>query len=84
MAFKLTASDRKQLDALVVAFETAREELREWVDGRASDAREKFDEKTDRWRESDAGQTAEEWVSSLEALAEEIGGFEIDLFQVEG
>lgn len=83
MAFKFSASEAKRLADLMSRFEEARDRLAEFLADCASASREKFDDKSDRWRESDAGQEAEEWLISLEAMAEEVGCFEIDLSQVE-
>lgn len=83
MAFKFSASERKDLAAFVAEFETARDRLGEWIEACATDARIEFEDRSEKWQESDAGQTASDWISMLEALAEEIEGFEIDLSQVE-
>ena len=83
MAFKFSASERKDLAAFVAEFETARDRLGEWVEARVTDARIEFEDRSEKWQESDAGQTASDWIEMLEALAEEIEGFEVDLSQVE-
>lgn len=52
-------------------------ELKSVYEGIANDARGYFDERTERWQESETGQAYEEWVEQLEEL--DIEEVEIEL-----
>lgn len=61
MTFKLNAD----LSARIATLET---DLR----GAAQEFRDAFEERSERWREGDAGTSADTWIESLESLADDL------------
>jgi oligoendopeptidase F len=51
--------------------------VREWVENIASDRRDKFDEKSEKWLESEAGDAASEWLEAWESF--EIEDIELEI-----
>lgn len=47
----------------------ARAEAAEWLTDLANDRRAAFDEKSERWREGEAAEAADAWISSIEDAA---------------
>ena len=65
MAFKLTKREALELRTLIDNYELARTALSERLDEIASEWEAELEEKSDRWKESDAGQSAQENVDTL-------------------
>lgn len=89
---KLTDMQANKFETIKSDVETAREELRgatiaynaalrvahEFVEGVASAARERFDTRSERWQDSDKGQSAATWVEAWESAASELENGELD------
>lgn len=72
------------LDALRAAFQPALDEYNEALDGArefkediVSSLQEKFDDKSDRWKESERGQQVQQWIEEWEGA--EFEPLELDL-----
>jgi uncharacterized protein YukE len=57
---------QSKIDALVAEAEEARQELHGVLDDLVSTAESYYDERSDNWREGDAGSAYEEWKSQIE------------------
>ena len=74
MAFRLTKKEAADLDGLVQAFEEARTSLEERLNEIATEWEFAVDEKTDRWRDSETGQTAQERIDLVRMWCDEMPG----------
>ena len=57
---------QSKIDDLVNEAEAAREELRSVLDDLVNEAETYYDERSDKWREGDAGSAYEDWKSQIE------------------
>ena len=57
---------KEDVEKTLEAYNTALTELKSFVDGIAEDKRSEHDDKSDSWKEGDAGGTADEWISTWE------------------
>jgi hypothetical protein len=79
MAFKLNKKEAARLQALADAYETAREELSQALEDLASEWESEFEEKSDRWKEGDAGREANERVEAVRGWCDEFpDSFDVD------
>ncbi len=62
------ASIRDRLEAAVSTYNERIADLRSVYEDIASEARSYFEDRSERWQESDAGQTYSEWVDQLENI----------------
>lgn len=67
------ANAREELRASVITYNEAMRRAGEFVGEVAKHHREKWDARSERWRDSERGQTAATWVESWESAAEEFG-----------
>jgi hypothetical protein len=81
MKCALNKSRHRELTALIEAFDTAKSSLTETLQATLDDWEEEYENSSERWQESDAGQAADErrsqlqeWIDSLE----EIDTFDLD------
>lgn len=44
--------------------------LRDWLTSAAEEARNEWDDRSEKWQEGDAGQSANEWIEKVEAAGE--------------
>lgn len=72
MAFKLRKVDAAALEALVNKYARATEELNEWLQNVLDEWQGAFDEKSDKWRDSDAGSAAQERIDLIQSWIDEL------------
>lgn len=72
MAFKFTATQAKNFQKLIDAFEDAKRELHEFADEVYTKWEEDFENKSESWQESDRGNEAREIVDALQSFRDEI------------
>lgn len=72
--FKLTQDQAGELDTLVGTFESAKSALAEWLEQLAADWEADWDDKSERWQESERGQEARERVDQLRSWFDELPG----------
>jgi len=89
---KLTDMQANRFEAIKSAVEAAREELRAatiayneqlreahaFVEGVATAARDRWDNRSERWQDSDKGQSAATWVEAWEEAASELENGELE------
>lgn len=80
MAFKYT---KAQMDRLKTILRQA-EEDHAFLDELASAQRDSFDEKSDKWKEGDKATEAEEWISHLETMRDNMETLKDSVEEVEG
>ena len=68
MAIKLSAADRKNLLGLMVLCQCGAENLAEAVEALRDKFQDEYDERSEKWLESDAAQDAQELIGKLEDL----------------
>lgn len=78
MAFKLSADERKELMELEADFCLARDALSDRLSDLSVEFQERWDEKSERWQQSEASLEASDFITSLESASEETANFEID------
>ena len=71
------------LDTTVTAHNSAATALKEFLDGLASAAEDYIEDRSDRWRESDAGANYAESAGSLREAADSISEIDEDAFHYE-
>lgn len=59
---------RSEVEEAVTEYNTALAEAREFCSQIAAQGQEDFSDKSEKWQESDSGQSAEEWISSWEGI----------------
>ena len=69
---------REELRAATIAYNMALREAHGFVEGVASAARERWDSRSERWQDSDKGQSASTWVEAWESAASELENGELD------
>jgi hypothetical protein len=69
---------REELRAATIAYNMALRESHGFVEGIASAARERWDSRSERWQDSDKGQSAATWVEAWESAASELENGELD------
>lgn len=82
---KLTKAEKAELESLIAGYEQARAALGEKLDILAGDWEEILDEKSDTYRDSEAGQQAQERADQMRAWFDELpdeGEFSFDLESV--
>ena len=72
MAFKITKKEAAYLQKLADAYEFARDELSRAFDDLASEWENDHSEKSERWQESEAGQTAQGRIDLVRGWEDEI------------
>lgn len=72
MAIKLTKKQAAELQKAVDDFDTARTALADMLDSIASEWEEAISEKSERWLESEAGQTAQERAEMVRGWFDEL------------
>lgn len=84
--FRLTKTERAELDKAIAAVEQSLSTLSELIDATASEWEEEWDGKSEKWQEGDKGQAAREKVDAMRALfdelptADDITGIDLDQF----
>ena len=73
---KLSKTERKAIETLVSALDVARAALADHLRDLHSDWQAAFDARSDNWRESEAGEAAQERLDALENWAEAVEGLE--------
>lgn len=80
MAFKLTKAEQATKDEILTqlhdtwdAYSSAVEKAKDFASVIAERSREEFDEKSEKWQESDRGHAANEWIEKWE----DDGSFEV-------
>lgn len=80
---KLTKSEKAELQKLVDAYDGARSELAEFLGSRQSDWETEIEERSEKWREGEAGQEAQGRLDTLTAWLDEMPeDVQIDVDQV--
>lgn len=71
MAFKLTKKDAANLQKLVDAYESARSDLAQALEDIASGWEIDFEERSDKWKESEPGQSASAHIDLIRSWCDE-------------
>lgn len=85
MAIKLGKDQRKELEGLIVAFESAHDKLFDFLDALANDWEGEIEDHSDKWREGEAGLAAQEKIDAVRSWMDEFSGeggqpgFDLDL-----
>lgn len=80
---KLSKTERKEIEALISALDEARAALSDKLSDLKAEWEEAFDERSERWQDSEAGEEAKERLDTLEGWVDEIedlppGGWDLD------
>ena len=76
MAFTFTKAEAKEFAKLESDFEVARDTLAEFVREKHSEWDDAFNEKSERWQEGEAGETARTKIDGISNYADEIENME--------
>ena len=79
MTWKLKAKELRDLRDLLSKIEDAKMAAHEFVTELQEQYQERFDEKSERWQEGDAGEQAQEFLYCLEQLGDDIDMIDITL-----
>lgn len=85
-AFKLSKTERAEIDKAVAAYDAALTALSELIDTYANDWDTFFDERSEKWQEGEKGQEAREKVDAMRAIfdelptADDVTGIDFDQF----
>lgn len=82
MAIKLTKKQHKELSEAIGAYENACSELSQMLTDILDEWQSEFDEKSEKWQESDAGQAAREKLELVQSWIDEMPNLEIDADQL--
>lgn len=74
---KLTKAQKASLTTLSAQFQAAKDELVTGLQNIRDEWQEAFDQKSEKWQESDAGTKVSEKVSALEEMIGELDGIEL-------
>jgi hypothetical protein len=69
---KLSKAEKAELQPLVDAFESARSELADWLLSVQGEWESAIEEKSEKWRESEAGQEAQSRLDTLGVWLDEL------------
>lgn len=69
---KLTKDQAVELQKLLDAFDKARSDLSEWVDGLVAEWDDAINDRSEEWQDGEAGQAATERKDQLATLSDEI------------
>ena len=72
MATKLKVSDRKEIEAALDAYNAARENLSQLLTDLVSEWDSEMADKSDKWREGEAGTAAQERIDAAQAALDEL------------
>lgn len=74
---KLTKAERSELEKMIAAYDKARDELMARLREIADEWQGTFDEKSEGWQQGDAGQTAQDRITTLSEMADNIEGADV-------
>jgi len=75
----LKKAEINDLQALYNAFDVARSALLDRLTDIKDEWQEEFDEASERWQESDAGQEASDRINTLDAIIAEVDAADVDM-----
>jgi hypothetical protein len=79
---RLEGAKLKEFLELVDEFERAKEALREFIDEEYTDADEAFENRSEKWKESDEGEAAQERVNAMQQFRDDMECIETPEYDV--
>lgn len=79
MAIKLTAKERKELDTMLAVYNSARETLMERCREIAETWQGEYDERSEKWQESDAAEAATDRIDTLNQAADDFENADVEI-----